>query len=227
MKIKFNTFEILIGAVLLISFIHVAVRFNALPDPMPVHFNIDGEADQYGSRWFAWLMPGMGLLIYFILRIIPRIDPRWENYKLFSRSYNFIRLAVQLLLSSLTIFITEIFIDFHPQEVQFKWVMVLIFTFFAVMGNFMRTIRSNYFAGIRTPWTLENEQVWKRTHEVGGRLWFYAGLLLALITTLLPSDKLAMFMLAPLMIIAIYPVAYSYWYYQKLKKENSNSSSSH
>ena len=76
--------------------------------------------------------------------------------------------------------------------------LVFIFTFlifpligllFAFLGNYFKTIKPNYFIGIRTPWTLENEEVWKKTHLIGGKLWFVGGLLMAL-TFVLPNEML-------------------------------------
>lgn len=30
-----------------------AVLYDRLPDPMPIHFNVAGEADNWGPKWFA------------------------------------------------------------------------------------------------------------------------------------------------------------------------------
>jgi hypothetical protein len=40
----------------------------------------------------------------------------------------------------------------------------------AVVGNYIYNIKPNYFAGIRLPWTLHNDENWKRTHLLGGKL---------------------------------------------------------
>ena len=39
---------------------------------------------------------------------------------------------------------------------------------FLITGNYMPRIQSNFTFGIRTPWTIENETVWKKTHRLGG-----------------------------------------------------------
>jgi uncharacterized membrane protein len=46
----------------------------------------------------------------------------------------------------------------------------------AVVGNFLGKVTRNFFVGIRTPWTLASEEVWMRTHRLGGRLFVLAGL---------------------------------------------------
>ena len=65
-------------------------------------------------------------------------------------------------------------------------IFVIIGLLFAFLGNYFKTIKPNYFIGIKTPWTLENEEVWKKTHLIGGKLWFIGGLLMAL-TFVLPN----------------------------------------
>jgi uncharacterized membrane protein len=48
---------------------------------------------------------------------------------------------------------------------------------FVVMGNYLTNLRLNYFAGIRTPWTLDNPETWRATHRIGGRIMVFGGLL--------------------------------------------------
>ena len=46
---------------------------------------------------------------------------------------------------------------------------------FIVLGNYMPLFRQNFFAGIKTPWALADEEIWNRTHRIGGRCWFACG----------------------------------------------------
>lgn len=51
---------------------------------------------------------------------------------------------------------------------------------FLVVGNYLGKLRSNFTAGIRTPWTLSSELSWNKTHRAAGRLFVGLGLLLLL-----------------------------------------------
>jgi uncharacterized membrane protein len=51
-----------------------------------------------------------------------------------------------------------------------NYIVLLIGVLYLVFGNYFKTIKANYFIGIRTPWTLENETVWKETHKLGGKM---------------------------------------------------------
>lgn len=49
-----------------------------------------------------------------------------------------------------------------------------------VFGNFIQKVKPNYFLGIRTPWTLSSERVWKDTHRVSSKIFVLAGILMML-----------------------------------------------
>ena len=92
----------------------------------------------------------------------------------------------------------------------------LMLIFFALLGNYMRTVRSNFFVGIRTPWTLSNDVVWRKTHELGGKIWFYTGIVLAVIVFFLPQIAAVVVMFCGLFFMVMIPVVYSYIEYKKI-----------
>jgi uncharacterized membrane protein len=81
--------------------------------------------------------------------------------------------------------------------------------FLAALGNYLPRIRSNWWLGIRTPWTLESERVWRETHRVGGRMFVGAGLLAA-IAGFLPDPFCPAIPIAALAVATLVSVAYSY-----------------
>lgn len=98
--------------------------------------------------------------------------------------------------------------------------MVLIIgLLYLILGNYFKTIKANYFIGIRTPWTLENETVWKETHKLGGKLWFIGGLILILSSLLLEKQTNFTLFIIVTAIISIIPVVYSYLKFQNVKKQ--------
>ena len=98
------------------------------------------------------------------------------------------------------------------------FVFAIIGLLFAFLGNYFKTIKPNYFIGIKTPWTLENEEVWKKTHIIGGKLWFVGGLLMAL-TFLLPNEMQLYTFLGITAVITIVPIVYSYLEFKKIKNQ--------
>lgn len=84
------------------------------------------------------------------------------------------------------------------------------------LGNYMQTVKPNYFIGIRTPWTLENETVWARTHKLGGRLYFIAGGLVMVLAFVLKGLMMPVF-IGIIVAASVVPMVYSYVVYKQLK----------
>ena len=62
----------LIGAMLVFS----AVIYSRLPARVPIHWNINGVADDYGTRELAALfVPGLSLGLWLLFQILPKLDP--------------------------------------------------------------------------------------------------------------------------------------------------------
>ena len=100
--------EALIWMILLVPFVYALIIWNKIPDQVPTHFNIKGEPDDYSGKAVALLLlPIMNVFIYFVLRFIPRIDPRKKNYETFGSSYQNIRLLIHVFFIGVFIFITE------------------------------------------------------------------------------------------------------------------------
>jgi uncharacterized membrane protein len=86
---------------------------------------------------------------------------------------------------------------------------------FAFLGNYINNIKPNYFAGIRLPWTLSDDENWRRTHHLAGKLWFSGGLLIAIISLLLPLRVVIPFFIAATVILVLIPAIYSYRFFKK------------
>jgi uncharacterized membrane protein len=90
----------------------------------------------------------------------------------------------------------------------------------AVIGNYFQALRPNYFIGIRTPWTLQSEQVWKKTHKLGGRVWMGGGILIAILSFLIHGNEASGIVFGTLLgIMVLWPVLYSF---TEFRKESRN-----
>ena len=96
---------------------------------------------------------------------------------------------------------------------------------FCVLGNYMPKFKPNYFVGIRTPWTLASENVWRRTHRLSGLLWFFGGLLYFVISLLIKPASAFPITIVVLLVIAVLPCAASYFYWRQEQKGNSSDGS--
>lgn len=161
------------------AFAFSAAVFNRLPERMIMHWDIRGNPDGYGPRAVgAFLFPGILLLIWGILRAVPWLDPRRANIEQFRDTYEWLVLAVVGAMGLLHVAILGAALGW-PLPVNAA-VPVIIGLMFVVLGALMPRFKSNFFVGIRTPWTLSSDTVWTRTHRVGGLLMIVVGLLLVI-----------------------------------------------
>ena len=54
-------------SILLILWSYTLLNFNKLPKIIPIHFGFDGMPDNFGSKYFIFLLPILALLLYFFL----------------------------------------------------------------------------------------------------------------------------------------------------------------
>lgn len=167
----------LIGIVLL-PFLYLAYVWNQLPAEVPLHYNIKGEVDRYGDKSELILIPILtSVLIYVIFLAVPYIDPKKQIQKM-GKKYDTLKLIATTFMSVLALFI--IYMAKNQSVANPNYIFLLMGVLFIIFGNYFKTIKANYFIGIRTPWTLESEIVWKETHKMGGKIWFIGGLLIIL-----------------------------------------------
>jgi len=170
------------------AFVGSGLVWARLPERVPVHWDAHGTVNSYGSRIEgAFILPAVMLGIWLLLRALPRIDPRRANYAKFADTYD-------LLVNSLV----ALFLVMHfallanaigwPVSMQ-RVAPVLVGLQFIILGNALPRARSNWWFGIRTPWTLSNDRVWTRTHRVGGYLLTAAGAVMLLIGAVVPTSS--------------------------------------
>jgi uncharacterized membrane protein len=183
------------------------------PDKVAVHWNFAGGVDRYGSRAEgAWAIPGMLMAMYVMFLVLPLLDPKRDRYVEFEKYYRLFRLAILFLM--LVIFAASgLFNLGYPVRIE-DVVPISIGLMFIVMGNFMGKIKNNWFMGIRTPWTLSSENVWNKTHRMGGWLFAIYGLIIMVSPHLPQVWGMGLFMAGAVMMV-LGTTAYSYWLYKK------------
>lgn len=196
-----------------------AAVYSRLPARIPTHFDVHGRANGWGGRGSAFVFPLIATAVALLItEVLPRIDPRRANWDKF-------RDVVYLLVNLIVLFLAWTMV--LALGVSLGWkvdlpraLMVGMGLFLAAMGNYLPRIRSNWWMGIRTPWTLESERVWRDTHRVGGRT-FVAGGLVAAMAAFLPEPFSAVLPIAALALGALIPVVYSYVAYRRETREHA------
>ncbi|GAB1805341.1 SdpI family protein [Priestia megaterium] len=200
-------------SITLLTLVAWLIALPHLPATMPIHWGANGEADGFATKINAMILTvGIMVLIYFIIAFVPRIDPRKENYKYFSKTYNILLNAVLLLFFFVNM---STILQGLGYNVPMSYIApIMAGLVFIIIGNYLQRVRSNYFMGIRTPWTLSNETVWKKTHRLSGKIFFIGGLLI-LISAFLPDGYKSVIMWASIVLCVAIPYLYSYLAYKK------------
>lgn len=214
MKIDKLNISVLILSVL--SFIGISVMYFYLPDTIPIHWNINGEVDNYSGKAMIFLLGALPVAMWILMVFLPKIDPRRENYKLHSKAYEIIIVSIILIFIALS-WITVYASFGHSIKINL-FVPLLIGILFIIIGNYMPTIKHNYFFGIRNPWTLANETVWRKTHKAGGYVFIAMGVLFGL-EAFMKSKTLIITSIITIGILIIAVNVYSYLLFRKIKSD--------
>jgi uncharacterized membrane protein len=205
---------ILLGAVA-VFFITGLFFYPYLPQIVASHWNTQGEVNGYVSRVAgAFMLPTIFILLAALFALIPRIDPKRENIAKFRTYFDY-------LVAVFCIFFYYIYLLSLLWNVGYKFsftaaMMPALAVLFYIIGIIMPHLQPNWMMGIRTPWTLSSEVVWKKTHELGGKLFKICGIL-ALVGTAFPLGGI-WFLIGPVLAACVALLAYSYLEFEKEKK---------
>ena len=216
-------FKILIWPIAIIPLIYLLVIWKSLPEKIAMHFDLQGHPDRYGNKTELLLMVAiLGLIsigLFFLLSNIYRVDPK--KYAAENKD-RLLRMAfvISIFMSALSCFIIYSSAK-EGFELGVRYVFAGVGLLFSFIGNYMHTIKPNYFAGFRIPWTLNNEENWRKTHLLAGRLWFAGGLVIAIVCFLLPNAISVIAFFTITMTLVVIPLVYSYRLYKAAKLLNN------
>ncbi|KMY54408.1 hypothetical protein AC623_11085 [Bacillus sp. FJAT-27231] len=198
--------------IVMLSLIGTYISYPYLPEQIAVHWNYKGAPDSYSPKSLGVLIfPIIIIALYILTAILPKIDPKKSNFKRFQRSYFRVMngILVFLFLAQIVQITGGIGIV-NPAYI----VPELVGLLFIFIGNLSPKFKPNYFIGIRTPWTLAREDVWKKTHRFGGKLFVLSGLLL-LFVPMIPAAIQAYYTLSIIVICLALIVFSSYYFFIK------------
>lgn len=205
--------EALVVLIALIPVLILWVHWNEIPDTVALHWNAAGEVDDTGDKSKLFLM---SLLLngplYFILLVVPYIDPK---KKMDYQSLYPLRLLLHLFMSGLSYVIIRSAV--HPDAHSIQSILSVIGLLFAFLGYYFTKIKHNYFIGIRTPWTLESEEIWVKTHRLASGFWMVGGILIVLIDYVVGKEKAHLFFIGIIAVMTLIPIGYSYWLFKNKK----------
>ncbi|WP_312640471.1 SdpI family protein [Hydrogenoanaerobacterium sp.] len=219
---KYQKITVPIAIVNLIALVTVT---TGLPEQVPVHINIHNIVDGYGPRW---VVPLFGLIPLLMLGGMFFYHRYTENNSKVQKN----KKTEEIVFTTLALFFTVF--SWFPvlvasqtvQQVQLPMELIVglpLGALMIVLGNYMGVIKQNRFFGIRTKWTLGNEEVWRKTHRKAAYWSVAAGLIIIASSLLAYAVHDTMFavvgLILSIVLLAVVPIVYSYIVYKKLKSE--------
>lgn len=205
----------LLWIIILLPFAYLAYHFPTLPEEVPLHWNSKGEIDRYGPKQELWLIPVLlPLLTYLILLVVPRIDPKGQVQKMAGK-YIQLKFWITFSMSALAVIIIHIAIQ--KEMANINLIFAAVGLLFLVLGKSFYSLKPNYFIGIRTPWTLESEEVWIETHRFAAKFWLGGGLLILFGSLLLDPGNMTYLVLGVTLLLVLIPLVFSYRKFQANK----------
>lgn len=181
--------------------------YPALPAQMASHWDISGAANgSMPKLWAIFLFPVLMILTLGLSIVLPMIDPMKKNIELFRRSYQNFFLWIG-------VFMFYLFVITLGWNLGWRFNMTValvpaLAVLWFVVGVLLGRAKQNWFVGIRTPWTMESESVWDKTHALGSLL-FRISAGITLLGIFFPQ-LLFYFLILPIITSSVVCIVYSY-----------------
>ena len=205
----------IIPLIILIAMAAIAFYiYPRLPDNVPIHWNASGNIDNYGSKYIAvFLIPIIYLLFVIFSILLPAMDVFKENIKSFYKYYYAMKVLFGIFF--LVLYIATLMPNFgYAFNIGYIILLSVIILFFA-LGFILRHVKRNFFIGIRTPWTLANDKIWEKTHNVGGFMFMALSLILLIGILFLDTTVLYIIFVGLIILMVIFLMFYSYYLYKR------------
>lgn len=190
----------------------VAAVYGRLPARIPVHWNTAGEVSEWRSRAWAWLLPGVAAAVRLLLPLLRRIDPRREQYRWFEGTFWIAVNVVVLLLAAVEVTTLGYALGWPVDPARV--IVGIVGVSLMVLGNYLPRVRSNWWMGVRTPWTLSSERVWRETHRLAGKTFVVGGLIVLAAVALRPPTRVWV-VVGGIVLASAVPAIYSYFSWRR------------
>jgi len=200
-----------------VPFIVVAAFWDKFPDRVVTHWGGDGQPNGWMSKAPGLFgAPLINVAVALFTGWIPRLDPRLRRdpdaNERSTAAIGVIRLAVTALMSFGSLLIAATGLGYYFNAIRIGINVLLLF--FVVLGNYIGTVRPNYFVGVRTPWTLENDMVWRATHRMIGRVWVFGALAFLALQFAIKQSLVMPCFVAFFLVTGALSIPYSWWRFQ-------------
>jgi uncharacterized membrane protein len=199
--------------IVLLAAVASALAAPSLPEQLVTNWDASGTANGSMPRTAALVGgPALALGIVVLFEAIPRIDPLGGNIAKFSGIYD----ALAVITTAFVAYIHALVLAWNLGY-EFEIIQAMspaIAVLFVAVGFLLERAERNWFVGIRTPWTLSSEEVWRHTHDRTAPLFKAAGVV-ALGGLVFP-EYFVYLVTGPAVAISVFATLYSYIDYRRV-----------
>lgn len=211
-----KTNKLTLYILLILPFLATIIMLFFLPDQIPAHFGMNGQADRWGSKYETFVFPVLNLLTGAVMLVISKLAAKYETSG--NNNENLLILLTNICLgifNLMTFFF--LYISYHQVENLSQTPVDLDQLLFAalgigfiLLGNYMPKLRKNGLVGVRTSWSMKNETTWKKCQHFGGISLIIAGILILIFCFLTRELTCVLCSSIILTVYVIINVIYSY-----------------
>lgn len=181
----------LMWGVSLFSLVITAIALQFMPDSVPMHYDLAGNIDRWGSKYENLLFPGIILLLSFFWHcLIAHYEKKAakapDEKKSAEALANAKVLKIVGVVMAAIFTVEQLFILYsayrEAREGAAKAYIdigkvscILLGILFLILGNFMPKTRKNAIAGVRVSWSVYNDTTWRKSNRFGGAALMAAG----------------------------------------------------
>jgi len=200
----------------------------AMPDIIPAHYGAFGQVDRYGSKYELFILPMLTLVFALFMKWFSKsqISANPHNLREEKKPNEKAVNAAGYSLVAVFNVMTYIFLytSFHSvknlNSIGYnRMIAVVLCLMYIVIGNYLPKCKRNALVGIRVSWTLDNDEVWFRTHRFGGKVFMIGGLISAICCIFVPESFALAFTVATVLILTVIVCVYAHNIFYKLKNE--------
>ncbi|SEF61210.1 SdpI family protein [Lachnospira multipara] len=223
---KNNVIRKIMCVLAVVNLVVMAVLMSFLPEKMPMHYDLNGVVDRWGSKYENFIFPiiiiVMGIFwIAFSMYFERKATRSTEDKEIKSLLANAKVLDIVGLCETIFFIFTEAFslykainlintdattmsVDSIKIEIIGTGVLII------VLANFMTRTKMNKIVGIRTSFSMYNDRTWRKSNRFGAYALMISGLLTIVTAVFIRQSIVGVFlMLAYILVAVIVTMIYS------------------
>lgn len=197
-----------------LSFLGCAVSYFFIEEKIGIHWNSQWQIDRYVDKKYVFLLGAAPLMMLIIFDFFYKTDPEHNRLSMNYKSSNKMRFIIVLMM----IVVSWISVaSGFSKGLDWKVILpIALGVCFILIGNYLPTVKRNYFMGVKTSWALSDDTCWRKSNRFGG--YFFAIYVLLLIIASIVQSKLVNRLTFWFLIFGcFFTFVYSYYVFRKVK----------